>query len=189
MSMNTYLKGRLRNTTLHRNQGLMPLFEAVVNSIPSIAESSKDPAYGRIEIEILREAQGKLAFDQGKAKRGAPPQEPIVGFKISDNGIGFNEKNMESFETLDSDYKAGQGCRGVGRLLWLKAFEAVNISSVFSTPDGKASNRTFTFTATQGVGNKVISEAKPSSSPLTVVHLTVFERLTKDCNHDRQQPL
>jgi hypothetical protein len=29
---------------------------------------------------------------------------------------------MLSFETLDSDHKARLGCRGVGRLLWLKAF-------------------------------------------------------------------
>lgn len=176
MSMNTYLKGRLRNTTLHRNQGLMPLFEAVVNSIHSIAEMSPDPTCGRINIEILRETQGKLALDNEKAKRGAPAQEPIVGFKISDNGIGFNDKNMESFETLDSDYKANQGCRGVGRLLWLKAFEAVNVFSIFKTANGKVGKRTFTFTAAQGVGNKSLAEVDANTEPLTTVHITGFER-------------
>ncbi|CAB5706957.1 Uncharacterised protein [Delftia tsuruhatensis] len=182
MSMNTYLKGRLRNTTLHRNQGLMPLFEAVVNSIHSIAEISNDPTYGRINIEILRESQGNLAFENGKAKRGAPPQEPIVGFKISDNGSGFNDRNMASFETLDSDYKAGQGCRGVGRLLWLKAFEAVNVHSVFTATEGQASSCTFTFTASQGVGNKVFLDVKPNSNPITTVHLTGFERAYREAS-------
>lgn len=72
MSMNTYLKGRLRNTTLHRNQGLMPLFEAVVNSIHSIAEISNDPTYGRINIEILRESQGNLALKMEKQNVAHP---------------------------------------------------------------------------------------------------------------------
>jgi hypothetical protein len=46
MSMNTSLKGRLRNTTLH-NRVLMPPFEAVVNSIHAIAEESSAPPMAR----------------------------------------------------------------------------------------------------------------------------------------------
>ena len=38
---------------------------------------------------------------------------------------------MKSFLTLDSDYKADKGGRGVGRLLWLKAFRKVNVSSIY----------------------------------------------------------
>ena len=39
MSMETNLQGRLRNTSLPYNQGLLPLFEAVINSIHSIEET------------------------------------------------------------------------------------------------------------------------------------------------------
>ena len=46
--------------------------------------------------------------------------EGIVEFLIVDNGVGFDDANMASFETLDGDCKADQGCRGVGRLLWSK---------------------------------------------------------------------
>ena len=43
MSLQTNLKGRLRNTSLPKNHGLMPVFEAVVNSIHSIEEMNNLP--------------------------------------------------------------------------------------------------------------------------------------------------
>jgi len=46
MSMKTNLSGRLRNTSLPASHGLMPLFEAVVNSIHSIEELSEDYVSG-----------------------------------------------------------------------------------------------------------------------------------------------
>jgi hypothetical protein len=36
---------------------------------------------------------------------------------------------MPSFETFDSDLEIDLGCRGVGRLLWLKAFDKVSVRS------------------------------------------------------------
>ena len=42
MSLQTNLKGRLRNTTLPKSHGLMPVFEAVVTSIYSIEEKGTD---------------------------------------------------------------------------------------------------------------------------------------------------
>src|SRR5208283_4584647 len=107
-----------RNTPLPISRGLHCVFEAVVNSIHSIAELSTDPDYGAIDVQILRVPQASLQLEDDKPKRGAPTVEDIVGFTVTDNGVGFNEPNMSSFETLDSDYKASQGCRGVGRLLW-----------------------------------------------------------------------
>ena len=50
---------------------------------------------------------------------------------------------MTSFETLDTEYKESQGCRGVGRLLWLKAFEHVQISSTFAADGGLVKRHTF----------------------------------------------
>ena len=41
MSLNTSLKGRLRNTILPKSRELFPLFEAVVNSIRAIDERNK----------------------------------------------------------------------------------------------------------------------------------------------------
>ncbi|MDP3584292.1 MAG: hypothetical protein Q8R61_04145 [Thiobacillus sp.] len=176
MSMNTYLQGRLRNTPLPKSHGLLPLFEAVVNSIHSIAELDADPGYGEITIDIIRTPQTALQLDDSKSKRGAPPLENIIGFKITDNGAGFHDMNMSSFETLDSDYKAQQGCRGVGRLLWLKAFEGVTVTSDFRNEATDLKRRSFTFTAAQGVGNIKLGDAEPGTQPKTCVNLNGFNK-------------
>jgi len=158
----------------------MPLFEAVVNSIHSIFEVSQDANYGQINIEIHRTPQSFLELEDAKSKRGAPPQEHIVGFTITDNGAGFNAKNMESFETLDSEYKSQQGCRGVGRLLWLKAFESVSVSSIFKEENGETLSRRFSFTPTNGVGNMSLLPIDNDAPLQTKVHLSGFHRAYRD---------
>lgn len=129
MSLQTNLKGRLRNTSLPKSHGLMPVFEAVVNSIHSI-EETKNPLNGKIVLRINRTTQGSLDLD-------AKSQSPIIGFTIIDNGCGFDEANFKSFETLDSDHKIDKGCRGVGRLMWLKVFGLVEVESHFFDIDGE----------------------------------------------------
>ena len=183
MSMNTHLQGRLRNTPLPTSHSLLCLFEAVVNSIQATNERKRDPTLGKITIEIMRIPQMALQLDDGKAKRGSPPLESIVGFKVIDNGVGFNDVNMASFETLDGDYKADLGCRGVGRLLWLKAFETVAVDSVFSDETGEAKRRTFQFTATRGVDQSTLHHLPAKTEPRTCVHLDGFRE-----NYRRASP-
>lgn len=180
MSVNTHLPGRLRNTPLPFTHSLMPLFEAVVNSIHAIAEANLSTNQGKITIEIIRETQSNLQLDREKTKRGAPPQEPIAGFKITDNGTGFNDKNMMSFETLDSDYKASYGCRGVGRLLWLKAFDSVVVSSVYQEEDQSRKVRNFTFTASKGISNIELDNAPPHLEQKTCIHLSGFKNAYRE---------
>ena len=127
MSIRTSLKGRLRNLNLPKNNALLALFEAVVNSIHSIDERLvKDPSYSlslaKIDVYLKYSEQMSL---ENKA------QVAVVGFSIVDNGIGFEKNNYESFQTLDSLYKQSKGCHGIGRLLWLKAFENVSVESCF----------------------------------------------------------
>jgi hypothetical protein len=174
MSMNTFLAGRLRNTPLPRTHGLLPLFEAVVNSIQAVAAARLSGSSGEIVVEIERVQQQALQLE-GLGRRGAPPQEAILGFRVRDNGCGFDDVNLQSFETLDSDFKASEGCRGVGRLLWLKAFDSVNISSDFNGADGKLLRRNFTFTAAKGVDGVSVSPS-PSAIRRTEVHLNGFKK-------------
>jgi hypothetical protein len=175
MSMNTHLQGRLRNTPLPTSHSLLCLFEAVVNSIQSANERKPDSSFGMITIEIIRVPQMALPLDDGKSKRGSPPLESITGFKVIDNGVGFNDANMASFETLDGDYKAHLGCRGVGRLLWLKAFEKVAIDSVFADESSTMKRRTFEFTAARGVDELKVQDLTESTEPRTCVHLQGFK--------------
>ncbi len=154
MNLNTSLKGRLRNTNLPLTNVLHPLFEAVVNSIHSIDSVLKNGKIsslmdGSITINILRTSQVTAYADV---------KPDIVGFEIIDNGVGFNTANFTSFQTLDSEYKIDLGCRGVGRLLWLKAFSKVSVRSVYEE-NGEIFTRTFDFNVSNDIHN---DDVKPT---------------------------
>lgn len=166
MSLQTNLKGRLRNTSLPKSHGLMPVFEAVVNSIHSIEEKGNSDK-GTVVLRINRASQGDLDLD-------AKALPPIIGFTITDNGCGFDETNFKSFETLDSDHKIDKGCRGVGRLMWLKVFDLVEVESHFVDGDGQLKKRVFRFDDKSGVhGEKVVETTEQQSG--TLVKLAGFD--------------
>jgi hypothetical protein len=170
MSLHTNLQGRLRNTSLPKSNGLLPVFEAVVNSIHSLEEKGNLAKNGEIIIQVLRSTQSKLNLNDEKNLG------EVTGFIITDNGIGFNDENMNSFETLDSDHKIEKGCRGVGRLLWLKAFDKVEVESAFEDKSGNTSFRCFTFNAKNGVQiSKINNTVKPEIK--TKISLLSFENI------------
>ena len=135
------LKGRLRNIDLPITKCLFPLFEAVVNSIYAIddrivSEDSFESAEGRILVTLSRSSNSDLFG--GKAE--------LSTITIEDNGIGFDYNNYESFCELDSMLRVNRGCKGIGRLLWLKSFASVEIESYYKTNNGSIKNRHFVFT-------------------------------------------
>ena len=173
MKLETNLLGRLKNTSLPFTSGLLPLFEAVVNSIHSIEEAQ---TAGHISVEILRAPKQNQLNLEDSTRPGPEALPDITGFKITDDGIGFTDGNMESFRTLDSDYKASMGGRGIGRLLWLKAFNKVVIESRFQESDGKSRQRSFVFDAGSGVSKELLSDADEEAvRNCTVVHLDNFD--------------
>jgi hypothetical protein len=180
--MNTNLHGRVRHTKLPKTSGLLPLFEAVVNSIHSSEEAGLSSGEGKIVVEIFRNTQTKLPLYTSKNGPGREAVEDIVGFSIADNGIGFNDINMRSFTTLDSEHKAEKGCRGVGRLLWLKAFEKVDISSNYKGDDGVLRHRSFDFSAAAGVANERNDAAPDGEVRITSVHLDGFVETYRDAS-------
>jgi len=117
--------GRINNISLAPNakNSLFPLFEAVMNSIHAIEERfGKDSiSSGHIRVTIVRNDEGDC-----------------VGFHVQDNGIGFNQQNLDSFVKMDSQKKALIGGKGVGRLLWLKVADSIKVKSFFK--DGGAVN-------------------------------------------------
>lgn len=165
--MESLLQGRLRNTHLPYNKGLIPLFEAVVNSIQSIEElnEGKDKPLSdySIGVEIIRDTQQVPLIKEDKRESNS-----IESFRITDNGIGFTENNWNSFSTLDSLWKVQKGCRGIGRLMWLKAFKRVEIDSSYL--EGKdAKRRKFSFDAQHDV-----SDPDPSLQGITPTSTTVL---------------
>lgn len=106
-----------------------------MNSFQAIEEAGgKDHV-----INIIAERQYSLEED----KSGR-----IEAFTVIDSGIGFTDTNFESFETVDSPYKAHRGGKGLGRFLWLKAFSRVEVESHFRvTGTDGLKCRTFSFVA------------------------------------------
>lgn len=158
------LAGRIKNFSLPKNKPLLPLFEAVVNSIYAIQERQENEAFqGRISIKIVRVPQEVL---DGVDKS----INEITGFIISDNGIGFDDNNMKSFLQSDSTYRADKGGKGVGRFSWLKAFESVKIESVYKDDDVWV-KRNFDFTLSKPEIDDEVIEIDPGKEFETKVSL------------------
>ncbi len=173
MALRTSLASRVRNTSLPKSHALLPFLEAIVNGIQAIDArpgSSGDP--GRIDVRVHRDSQAE--FDFGPAGPGRAPMKPIIGFTVSDDGVGFTPQNMSSFETLDSDFKADLGCRGVGRLLWLKAFDKISVRSAYLDEEGQLRGRQFRFSVEQEVQHD--GEANGFVRPGAVISLDSFKK-------------
>jgi len=166
----------------------MPLYEAVVNSIHAIEEAELPMSKGHISVQILRETPQSLDFE-GHVSDESRTKEPIIGFRITDNGVGFNHTNMTSFRTLDSEHKTYKGGRGVGRLLWLKAFKRVEIRSVFNSTDTRKDQRTFMFSASEGVTKETVNEGVKDELCSTSVHLDGFVKKYKNSSNKNAQEI
>ena len=162
--LKTDLQGKVKNMPSFYTEALLPVFEAVVNSIQAIQERNASEK-GKITVTVKR------ANTQQK-KMGFASDEKIIGFEIEDNGIGFNDINMDSFLTSETTYKMEKGCKGVGRFFWLKAFEQVEIESVYEENES-FKKRNIMFSLKAGITPQ---EATPTEShPCTIVKLNGFK--------------
>ncbi len=139
---NTDVVNKVRKIKLPISKVMLPLFEAVVNSIQSIEEVKKESIKdGVIQVIINRPFEEIRLLDGGDTS-------PVEGFTVIDNGIGFNTQNYKSFLTADSSHKLVKGSKGVGRFLWLKAFTNVEVESYYQEL-GKYYHRKFNFTSAE----------------------------------------
>lgn len=80
-----------------------PLYEGVVNSFQANA----------VNVQITFYAENNYA----------------IGYSVKDDGEGFTNDNIKSFLEFWSDYKIEQGALGSGRILCLKVFDNILITS------------------------------------------------------------
>ncbi|MDR7031534.1 ATP-binding protein [Mesorhizobium sp. BE184] len=155
--------GRINNISLAPNQKntLFPLFEAVMNSIQAIEERfGRDHiSSGHIRVTIVRGENGDC-----------------IGFRVEDNGIGFNHQNLGSFVKMDSQKKVLIGGKGVGRLLWLKVADAVHIESTFADVD-TISRVNFDFCLDDPIKNITYSNGATVESIGTAVDLSPYKEI------------
>jgi hypothetical protein len=134
--MHANIKGLVGRLDLSPSRGMMPLFEAISNSIDAIFERGQGTLKNSIRI--------RLVSVDDLAARGGDNTFCVDGFDVIDDGAGFNDANMASFEEAHTLSKVKVGGKGVGRFTFLKVFSSVNVRSVFER-DGEHYLREFVF--------------------------------------------
>lgn len=168
------IKGKINEKKLAYSNTLLPLYEAIVNSIQAIEEDSATLP-GIIEIDIIRSTQKSLEFE------GNEQLPEITDFVIKDNGVGFNETNYESFNYAHSTYK--KGGKGIGRFTWLRAFQKAEIESRYNE-NGHWNLRKFNFEPTKkGIEKHSLEQVNTTQERYTIVKLKgLKEDYRKWCN-------
>jgi hypothetical protein len=116
---------------------LQPVFEAIMNSFEAIETLNK----GVISIEF------NIHKDLFTEKDGKTKTEKcsLVNITISDNGIGFNEKEFNRFYTLRDNSK-NRNNKGTGRIQYLHCFETTKFISTYKDSNSATKFRQCIFT-------------------------------------------
>lgn len=169
------LTGQVNQMRLPKSKALWPLFETVVNSIQSL-EDTNSCTTPQITIKANRIECAQVNAD------GTDELSHFEEFIVRDNGTGFTERNYQSFLEAYSTLKVKKGCKGIGRFLWLKAFDEVLITSTFCE-SGKWFRRRFSFTLKDEIvpiENLEELSASEACSRLTEVVLSGFHMQYRD---------
>ncbi|MFD1000181.1 ATP-binding protein [Ohtaekwangia kribbensis] len=143
-----------------RSSVYTPVIEAIVNAIQAIED--KTITDGKIEIVLHRKGQLELSDSIPDVKT----------IEIIDNGIGFNTKNRDSFDTFYSELKKEIGGKGFGRFLYPKYFQNTFVESVFRSEEDKLKKRAFKFgSVDEIIVDETIGEA-PDSNNYTKITLS-----------------
>jgi hypothetical protein len=110
-------------------QGLLPLFEAVSNSLFAIDDRiENEPSHkGIVKIKVSNLSDSEK-----------------IEVTVEDDGVGLDNTRFDAFCEVDTDYKSEKGGKGVGRLYWLDAFAHTLVKSRF-LESSRISTRAFQF--------------------------------------------
>jgi hypothetical protein len=188
--LKTDLRGKINNLDDFKSEALTPVFEAIINSIDAIEERTDIPEgqinkKGEIKVKIIRDSTIGSSFDDFSSDSDTPAkksrEEPrIKEFQIEDNGVGFNPDNFLSFQKSDSTYKLSRGGKGLGRFSWLKAFDKVEITSVYrikNSPESeeKTYERKFIFNDIKFIEKHHEREVAGKTQRKTLIRLIGFK--------------
>lgn len=158
--MNTPASNMVEIVYLSPSDALLPILECVSNSIISLNQSGLPVDERKIDVEIVR---GKVA--SGLFSEIKPIQDVI----ITDNGVGFTDKNLESFETPHSNVLRHVGCLGVGRFTVLAAYTRMKIRSNYQM-NGHWKYRELEFDIPNEL-NRISDRNSEDTSPKTIVEI------------------
>lgn len=150
---------------------LLPLFESLINSIISLIKTDIPLKDKLIEVRIIRgDIPQQLNTNNIKT---------IKSIIISDNGIGFDEENYDSFETPFTKINKEFGCKGIGRFTALAAFKKLKICSNYIEND-KWKYREFEFEAEKEVIPIRFEDSISQESKTVVELIECFNPVIKD---------
>lgn len=97
---------------------MQPVFEAISNSLEAGATN--------IDVDFESAADTQMSIE-GEETLCNPKK--VTGFTITYDGAGFDSRNIKAFTELWTRNKFDLGCKGIGRLTWLKVYENIHIES------------------------------------------------------------
>jgi hypothetical protein len=165
--MHTNVWGLVKSLQLGQSKGMIPLYEAISNAIDAIDEMGLKAEAGKVDIHLVRKHD--LAS-------GSNDIQPIDGFTITDNGIGFTQDHITSFKEAYTTKKLKAGGKGVGRFTFLKVFDEVSVSSVFHDGSGKK-KRTFSFSVENEVFAEDLSDVASTEATGTTVSVKLLDEV------------
>lgn len=150
------LKGALE-TFKKSNNSLVPIFEAIANSLEAITTKNYSPNETP-EITVTLDYSGV--------------QDEVSNLQavyIEDNGIGFTDENYERFQEFINKSK-GFNNRGTGRLQFLHRFEKTRIESSFFELS-KLKKRSFDFDSVNFITPQALEDDQIRESSCTKVSM------------------
>lgn len=165
------IKGVIKELNISVGDVLYPFYEIVVNSIQAIGEQFENLTNGSIRVTINRDkTQGSL-FERYS-------NYPIESITITDNGIGFNPSNFESFTKAHSTKKIALGGKGLGRFAVLSVFKTISVRSIYKS---SSSFKQITFSLNEdGISDPIITETKATAPKTEIILEGIHERFLKE---------
>lgn len=136
--------GLINSIDIKPDEYLLPLHEVIVNSLQSIEDRINPVDNGSIIIKVHRDFQEKLDLED------AENFNPITGFTVIDNGVGFTNKRETAFSTPFTNFNYNKGGKGMGRYTVLACFGSMDIESIFAD-DEMNYNRKYRFDNLKGL--------------------------------------
>jgi len=157
---------------------LQPIFEALMNSFEAI-EKLED---GKIIIDF------NIKNDLYTDKEGKSQTEKFyfTSITISDNGVGFNEREFERIFTLRDNTKNVNN-KGTGRIQFLHYFEETHFNSIYKDITSKYKNCEFILSKANSflVNNAIILVEKDEETKSKALGTTItFKKPLDDKDYD-----
>lgn len=99
---------------------------------------------------------------------------------VVDDGEGFTEENLKAFKEYRTKRKLRLGCKGVGRLTWLKVFTKAEIESIYPV-NGTFRKRRFVFDEDFDITSKPHDSDVPKGTVAQQTSITLAE--VRDAEH------